>query len=42
MIVLGGRRGDQVLLREVICLDLDTLEWKYLCDLPFSICAHAS
>jgi len=40
LIVFGGRHGEDF-SQEILCLDLETLEWKYLGNMPFTICAHS-
>jgi hypothetical protein len=41
LIMMGGRYIDQF-SQEILCLDLDTWEWKYLGSMPVKLCAHAS
>ncbi len=40
LLVFGGRHGEDF-SQEILCLDLETLEWKYLGNMPFTICAHS-
>ena len=40
LLIFGGRHGEDF-SQEILCLDLETLEWKYLGNMPFTICAHS-
>jgi len=41
LIVFGGRYVDEM-SSEVLALDLETLEWKFLCNMPVKLCTHAT
>lgn len=41
MIVTGGRQTDTI-INNIIALDLKTLEWQKLKDLPHGVCSHAT
>lgn len=40
LIIFGGRHREEF-SQEILCLDLKTLEWKYLGNMPFTIGAHS-
>ena len=40
LIIFGGRQGEEF-SQDILCLNLETLQWKYFGTLPFPICAHS-